>query len=112
MVITKPDGTTERIEAATKVWAAGTRAVGLGRTLADHRRRAGPCGPGARSQPDCSWPGYPEIFVVGDLMALDDLPALAEVAMQSGAHAAHTIDAASRGRHPSLSATATSGRWR
>ena len=37
-------------------------------------------------------PGYPEIFVVGDLMALDDLPALAEVAMQSGAHAAHTIE--------------------
>ena len=34
--------------------------------------------------PDCSVPGYPEIFVVGDLMALDDLPALAEVAMQSG----------------------------
>jgi NADH dehydrogenase len=42
-------------------------------------------------QPDCSLAGNPEIFVVGDLMALDDLPALAEVAMQSGVHAAHTI---------------------
>jgi NADH dehydrogenase len=41
--------------------------------------------------PDCSVPGHPEIFVVGDLMALDDLPGVAEVAMQSGAHAAHTI---------------------
>ena len=29
--------------------------------------------------------------MVGDLMALDDLPGVAEVAMQSGAHAAHTI---------------------
>ena len=29
---------------------------------------------------------------MGDLMALEDLPALAEVAMQSGAHAAHTIE--------------------
>jgi NADH dehydrogenase len=47
--------------------------------------------------PDCSVPGYPEIFVVGDLMALDDLPALAEVAMQSGAHAAHTIARRLRG---------------
>jgi NADH dehydrogenase len=29
--------------------------------------------------------------VVGDLMALDNLPGVAEVAMQSGAHAAHSI---------------------
>ena len=36
-------------------------------------------------------PGYPEIFVVGDMMALNDLPGVAEVAMQSGAHAGHTI---------------------
>ena len=42
-------------------------------------------------------PGYPEIFVVGDLMALDDLPGVAEVAMQSGAHAAHTIERRLRG---------------
>jgi NADH dehydrogenase len=41
--------------------------------------------------PDCSLPGHPEVFAVGDLMALDDLPGVAEVAMQSGAHAAHTI---------------------
>jgi NADH dehydrogenase len=31
------------------------------------------------------------VFVVGDMMALDDLPGVAEVAMQSGAHAARTI---------------------
>ncbi len=49
--------------------------------------------------PDCSVPGYPEIFVVGDLMALDDLPGVAEVAMQSGAHAAHTIGRRLRGQH-------------
>ena len=35
VVITKRDGSTERIDAATKVWAAGTHAVGLGQTLAD-----------------------------------------------------------------------------
>ena len=42
-------------------------------------------------QPDCSLPGHPELFVVGDLMALNGLPGLAEVAMQSGRHAARTI---------------------
>jgi hypothetical protein len=33
--------------------------------------------------PDCTLLGHPEVFVVGDLMALDSLPGLAEVAMQA-----------------------------
>ena len=33
----------------------------------------------------------PEVFVVGDLMSLDRLPGLAEVAIQSGRHAAAEI---------------------
>ena len=41
--------------------------------------------------PDCSLPGHPEVFVVGDMMALNDLPGVAEVAMQGGLHAANTI---------------------
>ena len=41
--------------------------------------------------PDCTLPGHPEVFVVGDLMALDGLPGLAEVAMQSGRHAGAEI---------------------
>src|SRR5262249_536188 len=36
-------------------------------------------------------PGHPEVFVVGDMMALDKLPGVAEVAMQGGLHAANTI---------------------
>ena len=31
------------------------------------------------------------MFAIGDMMALDDLPGVAEVAMQSGIHAANTI---------------------
>jgi NADH dehydrogenase len=50
--------------------------------------------------PDCSLPAHPEVFVVGDLMALDDLPGVAEVAMQSGAHAAHTIVRRLEGKEP------------
>jgi NADH dehydrogenase len=49
---------------------------------------------------DCSLPGRPELFVVGDAMALNDLPGLAEVAMQSGRHAARTIVRRLRGREP------------
>jgi NADH dehydrogenase len=98
--ISKQDGDTERIPSATKVWAAGTRASGLAATLAD---AAGvPVDKAGRVmvEPDCSVPGHPEIFVVGDLMALDDLPGVAEVAMQSGAHAAHTIVRRLEGREP------------
>ena len=40
---------------------------------------------------DCTLPGHPEVFAIGDMMALDDLPGVAEVAMQSGIHAANTI---------------------
>jgi len=85
------DGKTERIEARTKVWAAGMTASPLGRMLADaagaELDRIGRL----KVLPDCTIPGHPEIFVVGDLMALDDLPGLAEVAIQSGLHAARTI---------------------
>jgi NADH dehydrogenase len=41
--------------------------------------------------PDCTLLGHREVFVIGDLMALDSLPGVAEVAMQSGLHAASEI---------------------
>ncbi len=63
----------------------------LGRTLAHdagaETDRAGLL----KVEPDCTLPGHPEIFVVGDLMALDDVPGMAEAAMQSGHHAAKQI---------------------
>ena len=33
---------------------------------------------------DLTLPGHPEVFVVGDLMSLDGLPGVAQVAIQSG----------------------------
>jgi NADH dehydrogenase len=95
--LTKSDGTHVRVEAVTKVWAAGTRASPLGAAVAGATGAAVDRSGRVKVAPDCSVPGYPDIFVVGDLMALDDLPALAEVAMQSGAHAAHTIERRLRG---------------
>ena len=89
--IKQPDGSTLRIDAATRVWAAGMEGSPLGSELS--RRTGVELDRTGRVQvaPDCSVPGYPDIFVVGDLMALNDLPGVAEVAMQSGAHAAHSI---------------------
>lgn len=84
------DGGHERIEAQTKVWAAGVAASPLGRQLAEavgaEVDRAGR----VKVNPDCTLPGHPEVFVVGDLMALD-LPGVAQVAIQSGRYAARQI---------------------
>ena len=41
--------------------------------------------------PDLTLPGHPEVFVVGDMVTLDKLPGVAEVAMQGSLHAANTI---------------------
>ncbi len=89
--VTTTDGVKKTFPAATKIWAAGTRAASVGGLLRDaadvELDKAGR----VKVESDCSVPGHPEVFAVGDLMALDGLPGVAEVAMQSGAHAAHTI---------------------
>ena len=85
------DGGVERVEARTKVWAAGTTASPLGTLLAEVTDAEIDRMGRVRVLPDCSVPGHPEIFVVGDLMTLDDLPGMAEAAMQSGRHAARLI---------------------
>jgi NADH dehydrogenase len=87
-----------RIEARTKVWAAGVQASSLGRMLGDRTGATVDRSGRVTVQPDCSLPGHPEVFVVGDLMALDGLPGVAEVAMQSGHHAARTITRRLAGR--------------
>ena len=88
----------DRIEARTKIWAAGVQASSLGRLLADRAGAAVDRSGRVEVAPDCSLPGHPELFVVGDLMSLNGLPGLAEVAMQSGHHAARTITRRLRGR--------------
>jgi NADH:quinone reductase (non-electrogenic) len=80
------DDGVERLVAMTKVWSAGVQASPLGEMLAVPARNGR-----VPVEPDCTLPGHPEVFVVGDLMSLDGLPGLAEVAMQSGRHAAHEI---------------------
>ena len=86
-----PDGAVTRYPAKTKIWAAGVTASPLAAMLAEasgaELDRAGRI----KVQPDCSLPGHPEAFVVGDMMNLDDLPGVAEVALQTGIHAAKTI---------------------
>ena len=79
------------IEAAVKFWAAGVQASPLGRLLAEAAGAKVDRAGRVKVEPDCTLPHYPEVFVIGDLMSLDDLPGVAQVAIQSGCHAARTI---------------------
>ena len=96
------DGAVTHHEARTVVWTAGVEASPLGRMLADASGATTDRAGRVEVLPDCTLPGRPEVFVVGDLMSLDRLPGVAEVAMQSGMYAARTIRHRLKGRetHP------------
>ena len=92
------DGSEERIESMVKVWAAGVAASPFAAELA--AATEAPTDRAGRIEvlPDCTIPGHPEIFVVGDVMALNNLPGVAQVAIQSGQYAAAQITARLQGR--------------
>jgi NADH:ubiquinone reductase (H+-translocating) len=82
----------EKIPASVILWAAGVAASPLGQKLGVPTDRAGR----VLVQPDLSIPGHKEVFVIGDLAALNDeagkmLPGVAPVAIQQGDWVAATI---------------------
>jgi NADH dehydrogenase len=86
----------------TVIWAAGNVASPLLQTLCTPLDRQGR----AIVQRDCSIPGHPEVFVLGDAAAFEQegaaLPGICPVAIQMGQYAARAIrsDLASRPREP------------
>ncbi len=82
----------ERLEAGAVVWAAGVRATPLPERLGVEVDRMGRIVVG----PDCSIPGHPEAFVVGDVASHPGpdgtpLPGLAPVAIQQARYVAAAI---------------------
>ncbi|MBO0880531.1 MAG: NAD(P)/FAD-dependent oxidoreductase [Mycobacterium sp.] len=94
------DGTIRRIESACKVWSAGVSASPLGRDLARQSTveldRAGR----VKVLPDLSIPGHPNVFVIGDMAAVDGVPGVAQGAIQGAKYAARTIKAELAGADP------------
>jgi NADH dehydrogenase len=87
----------ETIAAQTVLWAAGVDASPLGRALAQATGVALDKAGRVMVLPDCSVPGFPNIFVIGDLANFSHqtsrpLPGVAQVAMQQGAHVARLIE--------------------
>jgi NADH:ubiquinone reductase (H+-translocating) len=85
------DGSTTDYDVGTALWSAGVEAPPLAAAVAKatgaERDRAGRI----VVADNCTIPGHPNIYVVGDMMSLRKLPGVAEVAMQSGLYAGHHI---------------------
>lgn len=82
-----------RIEAVTKVWAAGVQASPLARILADQVGLEVDAAGRIPVNDDLTLPGQDQVWVVGDMITLDDLPGVAQVAIQGATHAAGQIRA-------------------
>ncbi len=102
-VTVESGGQRERVPARCVLWAAGVRASSLARVLEKET--------GARLdragrllvEPDCSLPGFPGIFAIGDIANFAHqgdapLPGIAPVAMQQGRYVARAIEARLEGR--------------
>ncbi len=85
------DGDRRSIPSSCKVWAAGVQGAPIGRVLAERAGVEADRSGRVPVEPDCTLPGHPEVFVIGDLMKLERLPGVAQVAMQSAEHAADQI---------------------
>jgi NADH:ubiquinone reductase (H+-translocating) len=84
-------GQQTRHDVGTVLWTAGVEAPpvaeALARATGAQRDRSGRI----LVEKDLTIPGHPEISVLGDVMSLDQLPGVAEVAIQSGHYAGHRI---------------------
>jgi NADH dehydrogenase len=84
----------DHIAARTVLWAAGVAASPLARTLDVPLDRAGR----VTVQPDLTLPGYPDVFVAGDLATLQQangkpVPGVAPAAKQMGTYIAQVLRA-------------------
>ncbi|PXW35922.1 UNVERIFIED_CONTAM: NADH dehydrogenase FAD-containing subunit [Williamsia faeni] len=76
--------TTTRYGAHTIVWTCGVEAVPFAKELAAALGASQDRSGRIAVEPDLTVPGHPNIWVIGDMMARDNLPGVAEVAMQGG----------------------------
>ena len=74
---TGPDGSQIRIDAFTTIWAAGVQASPLATMLAEASGASLDRAGRIEVLPDLTLPGHPEVFAIGDMAALENLPGVA-----------------------------------
>jgi NADH:ubiquinone reductase (H+-translocating) len=100
ITVKDPDGSVRRIESACKVWSAGVSASPLGRDLARQSGVELDQSGRVKVLPDLSLPGYPNVFVIGDMAAVEGVPGVAQGAIQGAKYVATTIKAELAGADP------------
>ena len=91
-VKSKTTGEERRINCACKVWAAGVQASPLGELIAEQSGgteidRAGR----VVVEPDLSVKGHPNVFVLGDMAAVPNVPGVAQGAIQGAKYVTNII---------------------
>ncbi len=92
----KGPGGERRLPTKTVLWAGGVVASEFGRRLAERTGAEADKGGHIKVNGDLTVPGYPNIYIIGDLALVlrpdgKPLPGVAPVAMQEGAYVAKTI---------------------
>ena len=90
-----------RIECAVKVWSAGVQASPLGKVVAEQSDgtevdRAGR----VVVEPDLTVKGHSNVFVIGDLMSVPNVPGMAQGAIQGAVYATKQIKSELKGADP------------
>jgi NADH:ubiquinone reductase (H+-translocating) len=98
LLVRGKEGEVTRYDAGTVLWAAGVAAPNCAVSIV--RATGAKCDRAGRIavEKDLTIPGHPEIYVAGDLMSLDGLPGVAEVAMQGGIYVGRRIRHTVEGR--------------
>ena len=87
-----PDGV-ETIRCRTRIWAAGVAASPLAKMLAEQAGAETDRAGRVPVNPDCTLPGHPEVFAIGDMVSLNELPGVAQPALQEGRYVGKVIKA-------------------
>jgi NADH:ubiquinone reductase (H+-translocating) len=90
-VTVKGEGGEERIPTRTRIWAAGVQASPLATQLAEKTGAETDRAGRIVVNPDCTLPGHPEVFAIGDMVSLNKLPGVAQPAMQEGRYVGKVI---------------------
>ncbi len=114
--VERADGARETVRARVAVWAAGVTASPLAAALAEATGAELDRGGRLVVEPDLTVRGHPEIFAVGDMVAVrgQALHGVAPVAMQQGRHVARSLRRGERApfRYRDKGELATIGRAR
>jgi NADH dehydrogenase len=99
ITIKEKDGAERRIECACKVWSAGVQASPLGKLIAEQSDGTETDRSGrVVVEPDLTVKGHPNVFVVGDLMAVPGVPGMAQGAIQGARYATKLIKRSLKGQ--------------